>query len=127
MLESFVPQPTDAELTLLRVLWQNGPCTVKQLHSSPSCKHWGYTTVLKFLQIMTEKGLVARQPEGRAHVYRALYAEKETEEQLVRGFMARVFEGSPQRLVLGALSASKASSQELAEIRALLDTLEENG
>ncbi len=126
MQNNSMPQPTDAELILLRILWQNGPCTVRQIHLSPSCKQWGYTTVLKFLQIMTEKGLVSRQAEGRAHVYQALYAEKETEEHLVKGFMERVFAGSPRRLVLGALSASKAGAEELAEIRALLDTLEED-
>ena len=118
-------RPTDAELAILRVLWQLGPSTVREVHaelerSAPT----GYTTVLKQLQIMTEKGLVARDEAQRAHVYRARDPREEVQRNLVGDLVDRAFAGSASQLVLQALSARPASSTELDEIRKLLDELE---
>ncbi|HVR95139.1 MAG TPA: BlaI/MecI/CopY family transcriptional regulator [Thermoanaerobaculia bacterium] len=120
-----LPRPTDAELAILRVLWQRGATTVKEvqedlLRRAPT----GYTTVLKLLQIMTEKGLVTRDENQRAHLYTARLPEEETQSQLVGDLLDRVFEGSAGRLVMRALAARPASAEELAEIRRLLDRLE---
>lgn len=120
-----LPRPTDAELAILRVLWRRGPSTVKQVHEelsrrSPSV----YTTTLKLLQIMTEKGLVTRDESLRAHLYTARLPEEETQTQLVGDLLDRAFEGSAGRLVMRALSSRPASAAELEEIRKLLDRLE---
>ena len=119
------PRPTDAELAILRVLWRRGSSTVKQVHEelsrrSPSV----YTTTLKILQIMTEKGLVTRDESQRAHLYTARLPEEETQSQIVGDLLDRVFEGSAGRLVMRALSSRPASAGELEEIRKLLDRLE---
>ena len=119
------PRPTDAELAILRVLWRRGPSTVKQVHEeltrrAPSV----YTTTLKLLQIMTEKGLVTRDESQRAHLYATRYPEEETQSRLVGDLLDRAFEGSATRLVMRALSSRPASAEELAEIRNLLDRLE---
>lgn len=119
-----LPRPTDAELAILRVLWRRGPSTVKQVHEelarrSPSV----YTTTLKLLQIMTEKGLVTRDESQRAHLYTARLPEEETQTQLVGDLLDRAFEGSAGRLVMRALSSRPASAAELEEIRKLLDRL----
>jgi len=119
-------KPTDAELAILRVLWQRGASTVKEVHealASPT----GYTTTLKLLQIMADKGLVLRDESQRAHQYRARLAEEQTEGQLVGDLLDRVFDGSASRLVLRALGSRPASADELAEIRRLLDRLEGEG
>ncbi len=123
-----LPRPTNAELAILRVLWKRGPSTVKQVQDE-LCKdrETGYTTVLKFLQIMTEKGLVVRDETQRTHVYQARMAEEETQHQLVRDLLDRAFGGSSHKLVAQVLSAKKASPEELAEIRAMLDKLERGG
>ncbi len=113
------PKPTDAELGILQVLWKGGPATVKEVQENLG-GDTGYTTVLKFLQIMIEKGLVLRDESQRAHVYRAAQSEDETQRQLVSGLVTRAFGGSLSKLVLHALSAKKASPGELAEIRRLL-------
>jgi BlaI family transcriptional regulator, penicillinase repressor len=113
-------KPTDAELALLRVLWQRGPSTVRQVAESLD-REAGYTTVLKLLQIMTEKGLVVRDEASRTHVYTAAYTEDQTQRQLVSDLLNRAFGGSAAKLVLQALSSNKPSRQELAEIRRLLD------
>lgn len=119
------PRPTQAELSLLRVLWDRGPSTVRQVWDGlPEADRPGYTTVLKLLQIMTGKGLVERDDSERAHVYRAASSQSDTQRQLVGDLMDRVFKGSPARLVMQALSSRPASPRELAEIRKLLDTLE---
>ena len=113
-------RPTDAELAILRVLWNRGPSTVREV--SDAMQHQGaYTTVLKTLQIMTEKGLVRRNDAERTHVYEAAASEVSTQRQLVTDLMQRVFEGSAAKLVLQALQAGKTSPDELAEIRRLLD------
>jgi predicted transcriptional regulator len=122
-----LPRPTDAELGLLRVLWQRGPSTVRQIHDVVAkVRPTGYTTVLKLLQIMTEKGLVRRDETDRTHVYEAGATEEQTQRQLVRDLVERAFGGSPARLVMQALAARRATPEELAEIRRLLDEREED-
>lgn len=119
------PRPTDAELAILRVLWQRGPSTVKDVHAELAGRApTVYTTTLKILQIMTEKGLVERDEAQRAHLYRARLREEQTQSQLVGDLLDRAFDGSASRLVLRALSARPATAAELAEIRELLDRLE---
>jgi len=113
-------KPTDAELNLLRVLWQRGPSTVRQIVEILG-KDTGYTTALKLLQIMTEKGLVRRDETERTHVYEAAYTEDETQRQLVSDLLDRAFGGSAAKLALQALASRKASPEELAEIRKLID------
>jgi predicted transcriptional regulator len=113
-------KPTDAELGILRVLWIRGPSTVRQVAEALG-RESGYTTVLKLLQIMTEKRLVVRDEAARTHVYQAAYTEDQTQRQLVSDLLDRAFGGSAAKLVLQALAASKTSPEELAEIRKLLD------
>jgi BlaI family penicillinase repressor len=118
-------RPTDAELAILRVLWQRGPSTVKEVHEELSRRSpTVYTTTLKMLQIMAEKGLVERDEAQRAHLYRATSREDATQAQLVGDLLDRAFDGSAARLVVRALSTRAASGAELAEIRELLDRLE---
>jgi predicted transcriptional regulator len=114
-------KPTDAELSILRVLWTRGPSTVREVAESLG-RTAGYTTVLKLLQIMTEKRLVVRDEASRTHVYEAAYTEDQTQRHLVSDLMTRAFDGSAAKLVLQALAAGKASPEELDEIRKLLDT-----
>lgn len=119
-------RPTDTELDILRVLWQRGPSTVREVQETLNgAKPTGYTTVLKMLQIMTDKGLVRRDERQRAHVYEARLAREQTQQQLVTDLLERVFEGSATGLVMHALAARKKSSeQELAKIRKMLDEFE---
>jgi predicted transcriptional regulator len=120
-----LPRPTDSELAILRVLWRLGPATVRAVHDELSrAQATGYTTVLKMLQIMTEKGLVTRDESDRSHVYKPACGERTVQRQLVRHLLERAFGGSAQQLVLQALAAKRSSPQELAEIRKLLDELE---
>ena len=112
-------KPTDAELAILRVLWSRGPSTVRQIAEDMG-REAGYTTILKLLQIMTEKRLVVRDEAARTHVYQAAYTQDQTQRQLVTDLLERAFDGSAAKLVLQALAASKASPEELAEIRKLL-------
>ena len=114
-------RPTDAELAILRVLWKRGPSTVREVVEE--MRHQGaYTTVLKTLQIMTEKGLVRRNEEERTHVYEAAASQTSTQKQLVSDLMHRAFDGSAAKLVLQALKAGRTSPDELEEIRRLLET-----
>jgi predicted transcriptional regulator len=123
-----LPRPTDAELEILRVLWRRGPSTVREVQEDlDRDKSPGYTTVLKLLQIMADKGLVTRDESDRAHVYRAAAAEEETQSHLVGDLLDRAFGGSASRLVLSALANRPASAEELAEIRRLLDAYESEG
>src|SRR5262250_3305377 len=121
-MSAFRRKPTDAELAILRVLWAKGPSTVRQIAEvmADGGRETGYTTVLKLLQIMTEKGLVVRDESERTHVYEAAYSQDETQKQLVSDLLDRAFGGSAAKLVLQALAARKASPDELAEIRRLL-------
>ena len=119
-----LPRPTDAELAILRVLWTTGPGTVRDVHAKlPADRPVGYTTVLKLLQIMTDKGLVRRDESNRTHIYRAAASEDHTQKQLVGDLLDRAFGGSARKLILHALSARKATPQELDEIRRLLDRM----
>ena len=125
MTDKPIPRPTDAELLILRVLWERGPSTVREVHDIlSSTQATGYTTVLKLLQIMTEKGLVVRDESERAHVYEARHSQQRTQRQIVSDLVDRAFGGSPAQLVMQALSGQKASAQELNEIRELLDQME---
>jgi BlaI family transcriptional regulator, penicillinase repressor len=114
-------KPTDAELAILRVIWQHGPSTVKDVHKVlEATKRTGYTTVLKFMQIMAEKGLLSRDESSFAHVYQAQIPQEQTERTLVADLLERAFEGSTSRLVMRALAAKKATPEELSEIRKIL-------
>jgi len=120
------PRPTDAELAILRVLWERGPSTVRQVHDVLSAnREFAYTTTLKLLQLMTEKGVAVREEDGRVHLYRAAVAQEETQRHLIRDLVDRAFGGSPSRLVMQALAATPASAEELREIRRLLKEHEE--
>jgi predicted transcriptional regulator len=123
--QAMPPRPTPAELEILRVLWQHGPRTVREVQEQLGQERpTGYTTVLKLLQIMTDKGLVRRDESARAHVYAAKAPEESTQKQLVRDLVDRAFGGSASQLVLHALSTRKSSKEELSQIRELLDRLE---
>ena len=117
-----LPNPTDAELAILRVLWERGPSTVRQVQETlEQDRPTGYTTALKLLQIMTEKGLVERDASERTHVFWPKHSEQQTQRQLVGDLLERAFDGSAARLVMQALATRPATTQELDEIRKLLD------
>jgi predicted transcriptional regulator len=120
------PRPTDAELEILNVLWQRGASTVREVHQAITRTRpaMGYTTVLKLMQIMAEKKLVRRNESQRAHVYEARLAREQTQRQLIGHLLERAFEGSATKLVMQALSARKASAEELSSIREMLDEFE---
>ena len=112
-------KPTDAELGILNVLWSRGPSTVRQIAEDMG-REAGYTTILKLLQIMTEKSLVVRDEGSRTHVYTAAYTQDQTQRQLVADLLERAFDGSASKLVLQALAAGKTTPEDLAEIKKLL-------
>lgn len=119
------PKPTAAELEILTVLWDRGPSTVREVHDELATrKATQYTTVLKLLQIMAEKGIAKRNEEARAHLYEASRPREWTQRQLAGDLLERAFGGSARSLMMGALGASKTSKKELAEIRKLLDEYE---
>ena len=120
-------RPTEAEFAILRILWQRGPSTVRdvcQVINRDRPRLMGYTTVLKFMQIMHDKGLVTRDDAERAHVYTAVPTRDSALKRIVGDLVERVFGGSPQQLVMHALTTKRATTEELAEIRKLLDELE---
>jgi predicted transcriptional regulator len=120
------PRPTDAELEILTVLWARGPSTVREVHDAIAQRKPAlYTTVLKMLQIMAEKSLVRRDERRRAHVYSASRPREWTQRQLAGDLLQRAFGGSASSLVLGALSAQKATPEELAEIRRMIEKHEQ--
>jgi predicted transcriptional regulator len=122
------PRPTDAELAILRILWERGACTVRQVHDALSRERQAaYTTALKMLQIMTEKGLVRRDDSDRTHIYQSRLTEEQTQRQLVRDLVDRAFGGSASKLVLQALSTRRATPEELGEIRKLIESNREEG
>lgn len=127
MAKSKIPKPTEGELDLLRVLWKRGASTVAEIHEAQSRKGTGYTTTLTVLQRMTEKGLVKRDASKRTHVYRAAVPAEKTQRQLVRDLLQRAFDGSPGKLVVQALSEKRATPEELAAIRMLIDEMESQG
>jgi len=119
------PRPTDAELEILAVLWSRGPSTVREVHEAITARRPAqYTTALKLLQIMTEKGLVQRNEKQRAHIYQAARPREWTQRQLAGDLIQRAFSGSAKSLILEVLSAHKTSKRELAKIRRLLDDYE---
>jgi BlaI family transcriptional regulator, penicillinase repressor len=121
-----LPRPTDAELAILRILWVRGACTVRQVHDALSRERpAAYTTALKMLQIMTEKGLVRRDVSDRTHIYESRLTEEQTQRQLVRDLVDRAFGGSASKLVLQALSGRRATPEELGEIRKLIESSRE--
>jgi len=121
------PRPTDAELEILTVLWSRGPSTVREVHETISQrKPAQYTTILKLMQIMADKAIVRRDESARAHVYEASRPQEWTQRQLAGDLLQRAFGGSAKSLLVGALGARKASKDELAEIRKLLDEYEGN-
>jgi predicted transcriptional regulator len=124
MAEPKLPRPTDAELAILRVLWERGPSTVRDVHAALQ-DGTGYTTILKLMQIMTDKGLVVRDESQRAHVYSARVAQQKTQRQLVADLVERAFGGSSAQLALQALATKRTSPEELAELRRFLDSLEQ--
>jgi predicted transcriptional regulator len=123
-----LPRPTDAELIVLRALWRRGPSTVRQVHEDlEDGRPVGYTTTLKMMQIMADKGLVERDKSDRSHVYRAKLTEERTQRQLIRDLLHRAFGGSARKLFVQALAEAKSSPQEMAEIRRLLESEEGGG
>src|SRR5687768_5761668 len=120
MKKSPAPKPTEAELAILRVLWERGPSTVRQVHDVLAlAREAGYTTTLKFMQLMTEKGMLERTEDGRTHYYRAAYPEEATQQRLIADLLDRAFGGSSAKLVIQALTAKPASAEELREIKKL--------
>jgi len=117
------PLPTDAELDILAVLWRLGPSTVREVHEALR-KESGYTTTLKQMQLMTEKGLVIRSERFRSHVYEAADPQEQTQKKIAGDLLKRAFNGSAKNLLMGALAARRASSEELEQIRQMLDRFE---
>lgn len=116
------PLPTDAELEILRVLWSRGPSTVREVYDELKGKRQvGYTTILKFMQIMAEKGLLRRNEDARTHLYESTAPRESTQRQLVGDLLDRAFGGSATNLVMQALSAKRATPTEIDQIRRLLD------
>ncbi len=119
-------KPTPTELEILRVLWDRGPSTVREVHETlSSAREIGYTTVLKIMQIMTAKGMVRRNEESRAHVYQACQPAEKTKQQLVSDLLHRAFADSASQLMMHALAGKKTSEREIEEIRRMLDQYEE--
>jgi predicted transcriptional regulator len=128
MTKQATQRPTDAELAILRVLWEHGPSTVRQVHEILSeVRPSVYTTILKLMQIMANKGLVRRDESQRAHVYQPAFTEAETQKRLVGDLLERAFGGSTTSLIMQALSAKEASPEELVQIRQILDEVEVGG
>jgi len=118
-----LPRPTDAELAILRVLWEREPATVRQVHEALSgARETGYTTTLKLMQIMVEKGLVTRDESARTHTYITRLSRDETQQQLVSDLLDRAFGGSAAALVLQALQAGETTPEELRQVRELIDS-----
>ena len=121
------PRPTDLELSIMRVLWQGGPGSVREVlirYNEARGGEAGYTTILKMLQIMTDKGLVERDDSRRPQVYSARLSEEQTQQQLLSDLLARAFGGSAKKLVMQALAGREASEKELSQIESILDRLE---
>jgi len=116
-------KPTEGEMEILQVLWQNGRATVREVHEALNKKDSGYTTTLKLMQIMHEKGLVERDTNQKTHIYKALVNQDKTEKHLVSKMINNVFNGSAARLVMQALGNHKASADEIDEIKKYLDSL----
>ncbi|MEM1219054.1 MAG: BlaI/MecI/CopY family transcriptional regulator [Bacteroidota bacterium] len=121
------PKPSDGELKILQVLWNQGPLSVRSVHETLSQdREVGYTTTLKIMQIMAEKGLVNRNTESRTHIYEAAVQEDEIQSRLLNQFVSNAFQGSAMKMVMQALGNHKASPEELDEIKALIRKIEED-
>lgn len=118
------PLPTDAELAILQLLWAEGPQTVREVFDALEQRQIRYTTILKQMQMMTEKGLVKRNERYRSHVYEAVPTRESVQSRLVGNFLDRAFSGSAKGLVMGALSAKPVSKSELSEIRRMIEEFE---
>ncbi|WP_020528101.1 BlaI/MecI/CopY family transcriptional regulator [Flexithrix dorotheae] len=122
-----LPKPTESELDILQILWEFGPSTVRFVNDQLNkLKTTGYTTTLKIMQIMAEKGLVARELSGKTHIYEAVAKEEATQLQLLDRFVEKVFKGSAAKLMLQALGNKKSSPKEIKQIKKLLEDLENN-
>ena len=121
-----LPLPTGAEVDILAVLWHLGPATVREVHDALG-KDSGYTTTLKQMQLMTEKGLLSRTERFRSHVYQSAVPPEQTQKQIAGDLLKRVFGGSARSLVMGALAATPASRRELADIRKMLAAFAKKG
>lgn len=120
-----LPKPTEGELEILRIIWLQGPSTVRQVNEQlAKIKDVGYTTTLKIMQIMSDKGLVTRDTGGKTHVYYTSVSQEKTQQQLVNRLLDSAFEGSAMKMVMQALGNKKSTSQEIKEIREFLDQLE---
>ena len=118
-------QPTERELTILQILWKNGPSTVRQVNEGMNAdRSTGYTTTLKLMQIMAEKGILIRDDSQFKHIYKAAISEERTQKQLVGNLLEQAFSGSAEKLVMRALSAKKVSADELAKIKKMINKLE---
>ncbi len=119
------PKPTEAELEILKVIWDHGPSTVRLVNDTLSKnRRVGYTTTLKIMQIMSDKGLLKRDTSGKTHVYQAAVSQQKTQQQLIDKLMTSAFGGSAMKLVMQALGNKKSTKEEINEIRAFLDQLE---
>lgn len=128
---SQIPKPTEAELEILQILWKNGPSSVRQVHEqlnearqAADREEVGYTTTLKLMQIMADKGLATRDTSTRTHIYAPAVAEEDTQQQLLQKFVDATFRGSAMKLVMQALGNHQTSPEELEEIKALIEKLE---
>lgn len=120
-----IPKPTESELEILQVLWQYGPSTVRFINDKLSeQREVGYTTTLKLMQIMLEKGILVRNTDSKIHVYRAVVGESDTQQQLLDKFVEATFRGAAMKMVMQALGNHKTSPAELDEIKALIDKIE---
>ena len=117
--------PTASELAILQLLWDNGPLTVRQVHDTVAEeREVGYTTTLKTMQVMFERGFLTREPQGRGHIYAAAIAKEDTQDKLLDNFLDRAFGGSVKGLVMRALGNRKTSRKDIQELKALIDRLE---
>ena len=120
-------KPTDSELEILQVLWEHGPSSVRTVNDVLNTnREVGYTTTLKLLQIMHEKGLVTRNTETRSHIYEALVTRENVQQQMLKKFLNLAFQGSASKLVMQLLGNHRASQEELNEIKALIHQIEKN-
>ncbi|MFF5384343.1 BlaI/MecI/CopY family transcriptional regulator [Pedobacter suwonensis] len=122
-MDNYNIKPTEGEMEILQVLWQKGNATVREVHEALNKKDSGYTTTLKLMQILHEKGMVDRDTTQKTHVYKALVSQDKTEKQLVNKMIDNVFNGSAARLVMQALGNHSASAEEIDEIKKYLDSL----
>lgn len=126
-MNKMINKPTEGELEILQILWKYGPCTVKQVNEIMNGKkEVGYTTTLKMLQIMLEKGFCLREAEGKLHIYKAAIKEQQVKKNYLRDMIDHVFEGSPMEMVVQTLGNYKASPQEIHELKKLIKDLENN-